>query len=263
MCFMDNNNTNSKAISLSTISYLSKYEEEIPQWLFNYPNGGKVTFSDIMSERVGYYPGSGFDGTLMRIGNKSNSVHSFLYVDYAVRKNDLIKNLLEPRSIYGYHSIGRIEWEEKDIMPNGQYPLNVFKKPRHNQDPNWFVLKDEQPYCFTEIMERNEDKGNDWGAKRFAITFLFADGIATYYQVFCREYKKAPWLFLLKDHGWGGNYDLFGKGGILDAIIERNDIRPNYVLCAQNTEIWDGFGLVDGVRPELGDSDNSTIQLWQ
>ena len=88
-------------MNLPVISYLSKYEEAIPQWLCNYPNGRKVSFSDIMSSRVGYYPGSGFDGTLMRVGNKSHAVHSFLYVDYGVRKIELTNNLLKPRSING------------------------------------------------------------------------------------------------------------------------------------------------------------------
>jgi hypothetical protein len=55
------------------------------------------------------------------------------------------------------------------------------------------------------------------------------------------EYKKAPWIFLLQDHGFGGNYDKFGKGGLLDAIIKRNGIRPQFVICASNTRIWDGY----------------------
>ena len=35
-----------------------------------------------------------------------------------------------------------------------------------------------------------------------------------------KEYSKAPWLFLLQDHGFGCNYDCFGTGGILDEIIQ-------------------------------------------
>lgn len=220
-------------------SYLSQFEEEMPLWLWKYEEGMLVSFSDIMTGRIAYYPGSGYDGTLIKVGNRSRAVHSYLYVDYGVGKEDLIKHLAEPNSIYGYHSIGRIEWTEKDILPNGQYPLNVNKKPR---TPFRGPFKsDEKPYCFTEIMERNPDKDKDFGAKRFAVTFLFADGIATYYQVFCMEYKKAPWIFLLQDYGWGGNYDIFGKGGLLDSIIKRNGIRPQFVICASNTRIWDGY----------------------
>ena len=50
-----------------------------------------------------------------------------------------------------------------------------------------------------------------------------------------------PWIFLLQDHGFGGNYDQFGEGGLLDAIITKNGFRPQHVICADNTHIWDGY----------------------
>ena len=181
-------------------------------------------------------------------------------MDYGLGKEELIQHPSEPNSIYGYHSIGRIEWSEKDLMPNGQYPLNVSKAPR---TPFRKPFKsDEQPYCFTEIMERNPDKDEDFGARRFAVTFLFADGIATYYQVFCMEYKKAPWIFLLQDHGFGGNYDKFGKGGLLDAIIKRNGIRPQFVICASNTRIWDGYEA-HAELPPINDGKHNPRMLYR
>ena len=226
-------------INKNICSYLSQFEEEQPLWLWNYKKGMSVSFSDIMAGRVAYYPGSGYDGTLIKVGNQSRSVHSYLYVDYGIGKEEMINHLAKPNSIYGYHSIGHIEWSEKDILPNGEYQRNVHKEPRTPfRGP---FMSDEKPYCFTEIMERNSDKDEAFGARRFAITFLFADGIATYYQLFCMEYKKAPWIFLLQDHGFGGNYDQFGEGGLLDAIITKNSIRPQHVICADNTHIWNGY----------------------
>ena len=226
-------------INKNICTYLSQFEEEQPLWLWQYKKGVRVTFSDIMAGRVAYYPGSGYDGTLIKVGNQSRSVHSYLYVDYGIGKEEMINHLAKPNSIYGYHSIGHIEWSEKDILPNGEYQRNVHKEPR---TPFRGPFKsDEKPYCFTEIMERNSDKDEAFGARRFAITFLFADGIATYYQLFCMEYKKAPWIFLLQDHGFGGNYDQFGEGGLLDAIITKNGIRPQHVICADNTRIWNGY----------------------
>lgn len=243
-------------------SYLSQFEEEIPEWLRYYKEGAKVPFSLVMSDRIGYYPGSGYDGTLIKVCNISKSVHSFLYVDYGLSKKDLLNHLSQPNSILGYHSIGRIEWDEKDIMPNGQYPLNVNKRPLHALDPKWFVDPNEKPYCFTVIMERDADKDDDWGAKRFAVTFLFADGIATFYQLFCREYCKAPWIVLLQDHGFGGNYDRFGKGGILDVLMKNNEVFPEYVLCADGTTIWDGYEKVKGLPPVFGGMHHNSRQLY-
>lgn len=220
----------------SISSYLSQYDENVPQWLQNYKMEGNVSFEDVISTRVGYYPGSRLDGALMKIGNMSHSVHSFLYVDYGLSREELIDHLAQPISIRGYHSIGRIDWEEKDILPNGQ---NIYV------NKNRFLYQNEKPYCFTEILERNENKDASWGARRFCITFLFADGIASYYQIFCKEYNKAPWIVLLQDHGFGGNYNRFGKGGILDAIVRKTEIRPEYILCADNTKIWDGYDIID------------------
>jgi hypothetical protein len=168
------------------ISYLSKFREETPVWLENYLHGEQLSFRDIMSSRVGYYPGSGYDGTLMKVGNMSHSVHSFLYVDYLLKREDLGNHIAQKNSIRGYHPIGKLEWQESDLMPSGQYPLVLNKKPGHG-NPNTFVDPNEKPYCFSMIMERDEDRDNSWGAEHFVITFLFADGIATYYQLFVKE----------------------------------------------------------------------------
>jgi hypothetical protein len=233
------------------ISYLSNYREEEPEWISRYLHGDQITFKDIMSSRVGYYPGSGFDGTLIKVGNKSHSVHSFLYVDYLLKRKELEDHLAQKNSILGYHPVGQIEWQERDLMPNGQYPLGFDIKPKHGR-PDTFVDKEEKPYCFSVIMERNEDKDDTWGAAHFVVTFLFADGIATYHQLFVKEYSKAPWLFLLQDHGFGCNYDSFGAGGILDKIIQRSHCYPQLVICASNTRIWNGYEQIKDVSPVYG-----------
>ena len=244
-------------------SYLRLFEEDVPEWLQCYSERRKVSFADVLSSRVAYYPGSGFDGTLVRICNKAHAVHSYLNVDYGLSKESLLTHLSEPDSILGYHSIGRLEWKEKDLLPNGQYPINVNKRPRFFEDANTFVDMNEKPYCFTEIMERDTERGDDWGANRFVITFLFADGIAAYYQLFCKEYKMAPWIMLLQDHGFGGNYDCFGKNGILDAIIEKNGVYPEYVLCADNTRIWDGYHCLWNLPAVLGGMHHNPRKLYK
>lgn len=247
---MPQNQVNNKDSNLrkEVYSYLLQYKEDVPQWLKDYGNGMPISFADVMSGRVGYYPGSRFDGTLIKLGNKSHAVHSFLYVDYDVSREEMENHLAEPNSLRGYHSIGRIEWKESDMLPNGQYVLNVYDYPRLPSTAPRLVLR-EKPYCFTEILERNADCDDSWGSERFALTLLFADGIATYYNLFCREYNKAPWIMLLQDHGFGGNYDRFGKNGLLDAIIHKNNIRPTFVICDKCTRIWDGYEIIPNLIP--------------
>lgn len=78
--------------------------------------------------------------------------------------------------------------------------------------------------------------------------FLLADGIKAYEQLFVNQYKKAPWLFLLQDHGFGGNCDMFGRGGALDRTIQKEEDKPEFVICGANTNIR-GRILQDGQSP--------------
>ena len=87
--------------------FFKQYKEEIPYWLKNYYEGMDVAFDTVMGGRVGYYPGSGFDGNLVAVANKAHCVHSFLYVDYLVKKEEL-ENMMDKGPFHGYHSIGRI-----------------------------------------------------------------------------------------------------------------------------------------------------------
>lgn len=233
------------------LSILAQDPEEMPRWLKDYKPGDRVSFSDFMSERIGYYPGSGDDGCLVRTCNISHCVHSFIHVDYSIAEHDLKREAEEYNAFRGYHVIGRVDWKEQDLAPHGQYSPNFNITKEEMERAMSFVRKDVEPYCFMEIYERNAGKGEDWGAERFAVAFLFADGIATYYQLFCREYGRAPWIFLLQDHGFGGNYAAFGRGSLMERVMEANDCWPENVLCADNTHIWDNYEKVDAA-PVIG-----------
>ena len=232
--------------------YLYQYKEDVPQWLLNYREGMPIYFADIMSGRVGYYPGSYIDGHLVAISNQAHCVHSFLYVDYS----------LDTQGFRGYHSIGRIHWTWRDIVSSATCSFSLAKYNYRPVHTTHLVTKREIPYCLTEILERDGDRGDEWGAKRIACTFLFADGIAAYFYIFVQQYRKAPWIFLLQDHGFGQNYDRFGKGGLLDAIITKEHIWPKFVLCGADSDIWDGYTQVEGLLPTYGGMHNSKRHLF-
>ena len=101
------------------IEYLKTYREDMPQWLKDYKSGDFVPFTEFMAGRVGYYPGSYTDGTLIKVGNMSQSVHCFIQVDYWMERDYLNRHLAMPRCVYGYHEIGRVEWKGEDILPRG------------------------------------------------------------------------------------------------------------------------------------------------
>ena len=261
-------------------SYLKQYKEDVPQWLSNYKENSNLSFSDIMQGRVGFYPGSRLDGNLVAVSNKAHCVHSFLYVDYYLKKAEILKELEIPNSsgrsirridykyrhylrsagFSGYHSIGRIDWETEDILPHGPYMFSQeYYNYRFKSSPYDYIDKNETPYCFTEILERNSGLNDENGSKRFACTFLFADGIAAYFNLFVKQYKKAPWILLLQDHIFGGNYDSFGKGGALDAIIKKDHIRPKFVISGTDN-MWDGYIKVEGLLQTSTSEDSYPFQ---
>ena len=113
-----------------------------------------------------------------------------------------------------------------------------------------------------EVFERNADKDDSWGAERLAVTFLLADGINAYEQLFVSQYKKAPWIFLLQDHGFGGSYDRFGRGGALDRIIQKVEEKPEFVICGVNTDVWGGYFRINRVLATDGGMHRTTRHLY-
>lgn len=218
-------------------SYLSQFREEVPLWIHNYLRGEQISFRDIMSSRVAYYPGfiqrCNCDGTLMKVGNKSHSVHSFLYVDYLITRERLQEQLALKDSILGYHPIGQIDWKESDLSSACRFQI---LKPLRNID--------ETPYCFSVIMERNEEKDDSWGAEHFIVTFLFGEGISTFYKLFVKEYAKAPWLFLLNERY---------RKGLFEQDIQRSRYYPKFVIFAKKAYKWQGYEKVEDVSPVFGE----------
>lgn len=227
---------------------LENYREEVPQWLRDYRPGQerKVTFREVLSSHVLYYPGSGFDGEPVRIFNRSHSAHVFLYVDYGVSREQLDAELAESY-FTGYHHLDRIEFTAAEIADtNVVPPVCVSKDVWKSMSLRDFKTK---PFCFMEIMERDADRFDDWGAERLAVIFLYADGIASYVALFCGGKYPVPFAVLLLDHGFGGNYDRFGGGGLLEDCAVKTGALPELLLVACNlSRAWLGYRQIEGLE---------------
>lgn len=245
---------------MEIFEYLSQYREEIPEWIRNYTEDTKITFADVMSGRTSYYPGFGEDGSMLEAANRSHSVHSHILLDYWNSREEDRRQIAR---IKGYHSIGHIDWKISDILPLGFYRQNVKRKPMMG-DGDFFPARS-APHYFTEILARDPDYDDSHGAERMALTILCADGIDFYYQLYIRQYDKVAWLFLLQDHGLGGNYDLFGKGGILDALMRANGHFPKFTICdnCKGTTIWDHYRKIEGLNPITGGMHRNVRHLYE
>lgn len=244
---------------MNLYEYLRGLREEIPPWLDQFGDGVRFSRQGFFGSRVVYYPGSGTDGHPVKLFGSTHSAHSFVYADYDVTQPDLEAELGNPgHSFRGYHTLARLQLRESDLVPRG---WTAHVQPDVPQNRYRFGTVAAAPFGFVEVLERDRNLNDDHGARRLAILFLGADGIAAYDALFCQEHSdSAPFAVVLQDHGFGGNYDKFGRGGLLESIATRCHVVPPYLLVAENTAPWPGFKPVHDVDGDRGGMHN-TLRL--
>jgi hypothetical protein len=231
---------------MTLYEYLRGLRENIPAWLDQYRDGMPFSREEFFGSRVIYYPGSGTDGHPVKVFGSTHSAHCFVYADYGITQTALEAELGHPRHGFrGYHRLARLQLRETDLVPNGWTPhVRIGEVPPDKHQLPAAVAA--APFGFLEVLERDREFDDDHGARRLAILFLGADGIAAYDALFCQvAHHSPPFAVVLQDHGFGGNYDRFGRGGLLERIARRCNVVPRWLLVAENTDPWHGFQRVD------------------
>lgn len=226
-----------KENAVTPFEVLGQHPEPLPPWLQAFDRSGPFRREAFFDSRVVYYPGSGTDGHPVALFGSTHSAHCFVYVDYGLEQTAIVRELAHPsRRFQGYHTFARIHLTESDLSQSLWHPTLEPKDQRKCE------RGEVTPFAFLEILERDADRGDSHGPSRLAILFLGADGIATYDALFCQENgTPPPFAVVLQDHGFGGNYDRFGQGGLLERIAIRSRTFPEWLLVAQNTRPWTGF----------------------
>ncbi len=239
--------------------YLKNDKEPIPNWLSNHRTGDKINIQEALSHRILYYPGAYDDGGPIRAFNKANHLHTFFYVDYLMDEADLRKRLTDENAFAGYTLIDIQDLTPKELVPDGWTQHFTPTREHVERMPN-----DAQQNTFglIAIFERQTAFDDSHGAKRFALIYLKSDGIATYDAVFA-NYKNPPQVLVLQDHGFGGGYAPFGNEGPLVTIANKTNCYPNYIFCAENTFIWDGYEKVKGLFPEINGMHHMKRRLYE
>lgn len=229
--------------------FLSREREVCPGWLSNFKSSSGFNPQDFFGSRVVFYPGAGSDGHAVKLFGSSHSAHCFVYADYSTGKASVLAELDSSASGYrgrfaGYHGLARVELTQQQITPMQWIP---HVSPANLEYPRI------TPYAFLEVLERDDDFGDDHGVHRLAILFLGADGFATYDALFCQgNGNRAPYAVMLQDHGFGGNYDSFGAGGLLERLARNTGVFPDWLLVADNTGAWEGFEQVPDIDCDHG-----------
>lgn len=237
---------------MTLYEYLRGRRENTPAWLDQFRDGAPFSHREFFGSRVVYYPGSGTDGHPVKVFGSTHSAHSFVYADYGVTQPNLEAELGHPRHGFrGYHRLARLQLRERDLVPSGWTPH--VHAGEVSPDRYGFGAVAAAPFGFLEVLERDHELDDNHGARRLAILFLGADGIAGYDALFCQGVgHPPPFAVLLQDHGFGGNYDRFGRGSLLERIASDCDVIPRWLLVAENTDPWNGFERVPDVDGDRG-----------
>ena len=232
--------------------------ESLPIWLRAWEPGSSIQLEDFLASRVVFYPGSGTDGQPVEFFGSKHAAHCFAYVDYGVAKNHVLGELGETGHPFkGYQRLGRTDLRECDLTPAGWVPhVQADDAARGPFEPV-------APYAFIEVLERRADFDDTHGPLRLAILFICADGIAAYDALFCQGRAKAPFALVLQDHGWGGNWTRFGRGGRLEQLASTMAQLPGLLLVAENTDVWDGYSSNEGTTGKGGGVHGFRRQLWR
>lgn len=236
---------------MTTKEYLEQYREDVPEWLRKFQPGKSRPLADFLKSRIVYYPGAEIDGYPVEVFGASHSAHCFVYADYMLSKERLLEEL-HTHGFWGYDVLDEVSFSESEVM-RAVHWLKHFLTDEERREAargmaDMRLCTHPDPYALLAVLERKPGFGDGHGPERFAILFLGADGIATYEAVFANGNAPQFFGFLLQDHGFGGNYDCFGRGGLLEKIMVRSKVYPHFVLTEYDNP-YDGYERVGWAVP--------------
>lgn len=226
---------------ISMVEELQKSREEVPAFLKTYHPEKPFAFPKKIDCRVCYYPGARTDWQPIHTLSDAGYAHFFVYADYGVKEEEIDT---EVEKIEGFRLLGSHSLAVEDLAKK---PIRYHITPEEYENAlarKSFEMEEEEPFGKLYILERIEN------GERFALLYLCADGIATYDALFGNKNMKLDFL-VLQDHGFGCNYDKFGEGGLMDLIAKNTKVKPERILCAENTKLWDSYAEIKGVAPVL------------
>jgi hypothetical protein len=227
--------------------YLKQCAQPVPSWLMAFRQGDPFPRADFFAANA-YYPGHGDDGHAVKVFGSAHIVHCFVYADKGMSRAEVQRSLGD-RGFLGYHTLHQQDLREEDLTPNGWRP----HIPPGEFDPERMLPESRfMPYGLFVVLQRDDDKDDSHGPERLAILFLGADGHATYDALFCQAGGNAPLAVLIQDHGFGGDYSSFGRGGIMERIATSTARLPRFLLVAEGTDPWVGYSRIPGVAPDCG-----------
>jgi len=223
--------------------------QRVPRWLMDYKPGDAFPRQAFFASRILFYPGSGTDGQPIRYFGQAHAVHCYVYADYDFPEESVVEQLTDHERLdhpRGYRLIECRHLTEDEITPRGWVP-HLPPPPPDNHLAN--LRPQGGPFARWAVLERDENRSEEYGPKRWCMLHIGGDGIATFDALFCQRGQNLPFALLLHDHGYGLNYTVFGgEQSPLWRLIEMTGRRPiEWILAGEHTDVWPGYQAVDEV----------------
>lgn len=200
--------------------------------------------------RTVFYPGSGLDGHSVELFGSAHACHCFVQVDYKVTREELHEELRKT-GFRGYRVAAAVGLSAGDLVPGGWTPHLL---PDEHREVDYWFTDPSRAFADLVLLERLAGFGDDHGARRLAVLFLYADAVAAYDALYCQEThgRRLPFAILLQDHGFGGQYTRFGEEGLLRRLAERRRRLPELLLVGEHTRPWSGYARIPDLAPSVG-----------
>ena len=197
-----------------------------------------------MSSNVVFYPGGGRDGQPIRLFNEGCNVSCFLYADsgYNLRNVD---QEFSVRPLKGYNLLETKEVTFNEVFKESSRQTVVYRGRRRERV---YDAKDKIGCLY--IFQHDGSEVSEKCSPFLAMLYLNIDAFYVFENLFSKE--NTPFAILLADHGFGGTWDKFGRGGKLEKISTSKEIIPKWLLVAKNTPPWRMFLKVPNLEGDTG-----------
>ena len=178
-----------------------------PKWLTDIAQGDReFRLRDILEDSL-YYPACGLNGTPIKY--LAGNVHSFVYADYMVPKNEYLRNINgtdADSGCSGYHTVLQREIFQDDIVPRGWTPLLVPRDQAAQERILW-GQRGCEPFGHWSVWRRDEDKPASHGPDMFSLLYLGGEMSAVYQGLYCRLGISPAILAIISPGALGGEWE--------------------------------------------------------
>lgn len=214
---------------------------EMPNWLkecavnIHYNKPVEFNLENLLKDSL-YYPACGLNGTPIKY--LSGNIYSFVYCDYLVRKEELLRNLLgndDESGLLGYKMVYQTEITKDMIVPTNWTP-SLLPESYFFQKLS-MMERQAKTFGHWSIWQRDEDRDDTHGSEYISLLY-FAGEMSAIYQGLYIRLKIAPLVLSIIQPGtMGGEWEnVTSNNSFFKRVINANTAGlPKYLL-------YGGFG---------------------